>query len=194
MVPPGPLWAVSGLPFVGVVLALFWFWTPPPALVGLLLPAPCGSAPPGPALPAPVPACGGPGPGLGFCPGCALVSSVPSPLAGGSSCRGALCNTLSLSLSAGLLLCPWQWKRNGCSPCYSEAYPFLAKQTRDKGSKEASCFPSAATLTKGKGRKRNQLSAVAFNHHARCLLDSGVCLMVWPWAFNARCVLLASIW
>ena len=98
LVPPGPLWAVSGLPFVGVVLALLWFWTPPPALVGLLLPAPCGSAPPGPALPAPVPACGGPWPGLGFCPGCALVSSVPSPLAGGSSCRGA-CVTLSLSLS-----------------------------------------------------------------------------------------------
>ena len=99
--PPGPLWAVvvgplwaapCGLPLVGC----FCFWTPP-APGGLVPSGPSWACSFWPGFAGACPRLRGAWVHLGFGPGCALVSSVPSPLAGGSSCRGA-CVTISLSL------------------------------------------------------------------------------------------------
>ena len=97
-----PLWAAPcGLPLVGC----FCFWTPP-APSGLVPSGPSWACSCWPGFAGACPRLRGAWVRLGFGPGCALVSSVPSPLAGGSSCRGA-CVTISLSLSLlqGLRIC-----------------------------------------------------------------------------------------
>ena len=85
--------APCGLPLVGC----FCFWTPP-APGGLVPSGPSWACSCWPGFAGACPRLRGAWVHLGFGPGCALVSSVPSPLAGGSSCRGA-CVTISLSLS-----------------------------------------------------------------------------------------------